>query len=152
MTAAAYLCFEDEPRCVAKLKEAVTLEGDVGAFAALTLARRGHREHMPRALQVLRDPRDPTIQGLAQKFMPCMEYDLLPNWGHVVLQQRVLVLLSNCACSLEERLDLPPAEEECCNVPYEARYKAALAWWSAKGHACDLRDPWLPELRKRKVD
>src|SRR5262249_42599335 len=48
--AAVYLCFENEAKGVAALKKMTKLEGDPGGWAALTLARRGHKDAVPRAI------------------------------------------------------------------------------------------------------
>ena len=52
---AVYLCFEDADAGTAALKRMTEVDGDPGAWAALTLARRGHKDAVPRALEVFRD-------------------------------------------------------------------------------------------------
>src|SRR5262249_18383913 len=49
---AVYLCFEDVEAGTAALRRMTAVEGDPGAWAALTLARRGHKDAVPRALEV----------------------------------------------------------------------------------------------------
>ena len=49
------ICFEDIDAGTVALKRMTAVDGDPGAWAALTLARRGHKDAMPRALQVFRD-------------------------------------------------------------------------------------------------
>ncbi len=53
---AIYLCFEDPVAGTAALKRMTSIDGDAGVWAALTLARRGHKDAVPRALEVFRTP------------------------------------------------------------------------------------------------
>src|SRR5262249_40219233 len=47
---AVYLCYDDADRGMKELKKLTALEGDPGTWAALTLARRGDKDAVPRAL------------------------------------------------------------------------------------------------------
>ncbi len=53
---AVYLCFEDAIAGTAALKRMTAADGDPGVWAALTLARRGDKDAVPRALEVFRSP------------------------------------------------------------------------------------------------
>lgn len=132
---AVYLCFEDLDAGTAALKKLVALDGDPGAGAALTLARRGDREAVPRALRVYRDPPPgPPAERTGMSGVP-----------HGNLQTRVLVLLSNAAqAGGAAKPALPKAEGE--------QYEYLAGWWKEHAAKAVLRDPWLKALEKQKVD
>src|SRR5262249_17031750 len=48
VAAAVYLCYEDEAAGVAELRKLLALPEEAGGWAALTLARRGFKDAMPR--------------------------------------------------------------------------------------------------------
>jgi len=52
---AVYLCFEDETAGKTELKKLMKLPGEPGGWAALTLARRGEKDALPRALDMLQE-------------------------------------------------------------------------------------------------
>ncbi|MHC5058192.1 MAG: hypothetical protein ACYTKD_26335, partial [Planctomycetota bacterium] len=138
---AVYLCFEDEKAGTAELRKLTALEGDPGVWAALTLARRGDKSSMPRALEVLATLGKSNMEGVP----------------HRNLQKRLRVLLSNVARASGLPRPSPPevdihrdydrAEDRARDIH---RYFAR--WWDAHGEKAVLRDPWLPILEKRKID
>ncbi len=81
VAAAVYLAFDDEKEGRARLTRLTKLPGDPGAWAALTLARRGDHRAVPRMLEVLSDDRDGGMAAVP----------------HKNLQKRVTELLSNSA-------------------------------------------------------
>jgi hypothetical protein len=85
VTAAVYLCFEDRDKGVAVLKKMTALEGTPGAWAALTLARRSHKDAVARALQLF-----------PKKWTEDDELENFSSW-QANLQNHLLVLLSNAA-------------------------------------------------------
>lgn len=135
VAAAVYLTFDDEEAGITQLNELKNLPGDPGAWAALTLARRGDKAAVPRLLEVLSTHGQKNMTGAK----------------HRNLQKRVLVLLSNsCAAN---------------NIPFpklggidtnrweaEGHTRAPLAWWLDNQDKITLHDPWLPMLIEQKVD
>jgi hypothetical protein len=132
---AVYLCFEDLDAGTAALKKLTALDGDPGAWAALTLARRGDKDALPRALRVFRDPPPgPPAERTGMSGVP-----------HGNLQKRVLVLLSNAAqAGRAPQPAVPKAEGE--------QWEYLAGWWKDHGGKAVLRDPWLKALEKQKVD
>jgi hypothetical protein len=132
---AVYLCFEDVDAGTAALKRATAVDGDPGAWAALTLARRGHKDAVPRALEVFRDlapvEREQT-GGMAE----------VP---HRNLQKRVLVLLSNSARASGAAQPVTPGQPS-------SSFDSLLGWWKKHGDTLVLNDPWLGILEQQKVD
>jgi hypothetical protein len=132
---AVYLCYEDAEAGTAALKKLTPLEGDPGVWAALTLARRGDRTAVPRALEVFRD-------------LPAEQKDKLGGMAgvpHRNLQKRVLVLLSNSARAGGVPQPALPENEE-------KRLDALLKWWKQHAEKITPQDPWLKLLEKQKVD
>lgn len=126
---AVYLTFQDEKAGLKKLKQLAALPGDPGAWAAITLARRGDKASIPRALEVFDAAADGTIAGEVRE----------------QLQGRLCVLLSNTRST-----PAPPLPNHCEWKP-EAR--AALEkWWAARGPELTLGDPWLAGLEAQHVD
>jgi hypothetical protein len=132
---AVYLCYEDAEAGTAALKKLTALEGDPGVWAALTLARRGDKTAVPRALEVFRE-------------LPKEQRDKQPGMAgvpHGNLQKRVLVLLSNSAQVAGAPQPMLPEEEE--------KHLDALAkWWKQHAEKVVPQDPWLELLEKQKVD
>jgi hypothetical protein len=143
VAAAVYLCYEDEEAGVAALKKLTALEGEPGTWAALTLARRGHADAVPRLLEVFREadekrarPGDSPDEFRAR----AAERD-----EHDNLQARALELLSNSA----KKSDVP--QPPAWTRPNE-RFGRLAAWWKQHGDKVKPHDPWLELLAKQKVD
>jgi hypothetical protein len=133
---AVYLCFEDLDAGKAELKKLTALEGDPGVWAALTLASRGDKDAVPRALEVFELlPQERLAPGIDK-----------PSSHHENLRKRVLVLLSNSARA--GGVPQPPR----LSVRGNGRLEAALAWWKEHGDKVVLTDPWLKILEKQKID
>jgi hypothetical protein len=133
---AVYLCFEDLEAGTAALKRTTALEGDPGSWAALTRARRGHKDAVPRALEVFRElaPAEREFEGVSMAAVP-----------HHNLQKRVLVLLSNSARASGVPQPVPPGQST-------SSWNSLLAWWKKHGDSLVLHDPWLGILEQQKVD
>jgi hypothetical protein len=132
---AVYLCYEDVEAGTVALKKLTALEGDAGVWAALTLARRGDRDAVPRALEVFRElPKDQKdkMSGMA-------------GVSHGNLQKRVLELLSNSAQAGGTPQPALPEEEK-------KHLESLTDWWKQYREKAVLRDPWLKVLEKQKVD
>ncbi|MDZ4287428.1 MAG: hypothetical protein U0984_05695 [Prosthecobacter sp.] len=134
--AAVYLCFEDLPLGMEKLRTFTTLEGDPGAWAALVLATRGEKTAVSRALVVFERRGD----------------------TESCLQARLRVLLSNSAQA--SGVPQPPKFE---GQEYRGdwnsvdaartRFAAAInSWWTQNADKISLTDPWLKTLDAQKVD
>jgi hypothetical protein len=124
---AVYLAFEDEPAGRKKLAELSALPGDAGAWAAITLARRGDKASVPRALQIFETAADGTIAAEVRE----------------QLQGRLCVLLSNTKGA-------PPLGDHC---EWKPELRAALEkWWASRGPELTLVDPWFARLAAQKVD
>ncbi len=135
VTGAVYLCFEDKGEGLKALAALTKLPGDAGAWAALTLARRGDKSAMPRALDVFIERGPYGMAGVP----------------HRNLQKRLLEFLSNSAAAsgLQLPLDWNPQYAEYESDP---PYGAYAAWWQANADRITLRDPWLEMLAKEKID
>lgn len=145
--AAIYLCFENKESSLNHLKAYSQLPGDEGAWAALTLARRGDKAAFARALQVF-SPDEPA------------EYATYNRTNlHYILQQRLMILLSNSAQACG--LPAPPSLDNYFlyypefGAGIEARslrLKVLEKWWAEYSDAILLHDPWLDVLDKAKRD
>lgn len=156
VAAAVYMMFEDEKTATPHLRAFTRLVGVPGAWAALTLARRGDKEAVPRALRVFDTPGWGTMDGAPQRN----------------LQQRLRVLLSN-ACKKGgipmPELEYGPDADEAFDfrrILHRSEYAAwwerrrqqreaftrNRAWWDANKDKLILHDPWLPEFIKQKID
>ncbi len=137
VAAAVYLCFESEAQGKQALARLTGLPGDAGAWAALTLSRRGDKSAMPRALQVLQE-REPF--GMA-------------GVPHRNLQKRVMELISNSASmsriALRNNWNPEYWTEE--TVAF-AIYAEVYGWWQANVDRITLHDPWLEVLAAKKID
>lgn len=132
VAAAVYLTFDDEEAGKKRLRELMKLDGDPGVWAALTLARRGDKSSMPRALKVL------LTHGKRDR-----------AFNHEGLLNRVWVLLSNsCSASGVPFPNIPADEYEAMDNPGDD----PLVWWEANRDKITLYDPWLPMLIEQKVD
>jgi hypothetical protein len=131
---AVYLCFEDLEAGTKALVELSKLEDDPGVWAALTLARRGNKEAVPRALAVFQPRKGERAEEGGMAGVP-----------HGNLQKRVLVLLSNSAKAGAVPQPILPREEA-------QQWEALTSWWRENATKVVLGDPWLPELEKQKVD
>lgn len=132
---AIYLSFENEPEGVRALREFMSLPGDPGALAALNLARRGSKEAASRALDCFLRVPDPTV------------YDRL----HRNLQKRLLVLLSNSAAGSgvpqPGRWGYVEDQDEQLRV-----HENLVDWWNTNSAKLVLRDPWLDEWKRQKIE
>jgi hypothetical protein len=129
--AATYLSFEDEGAGIAHLKRFAELPGDPGAWAALNLARRGHKDYISRALEVLADDAGSPWRARTHRQS---------------LQDRVKVLLSNSAKASALPQPAPPT-----GPPVDAhRYYAD--WWKANRGRVTVSDPWFAVLAEQNVD
>jgi hypothetical protein len=137
VAAAVYLCFENAEAGKQALKELCAVPDDPGAWAALTLVRRGDKAAMKRALEVLNPEKESNMN----------------------FQGVLLTVLSNSAKSsgveqpprLEDYLaeDAPEAEV----MEKLGRYfEAVKVWWAKHEEVMTLRDPWMEVLEKQKVD
>lgn len=135
VAAAVYLGYEDPAAGVAALRRFTALEGDPGAWAALTLARRGHRDAVPRALEVFREL--PPERREAQAGMAGVP--------HRNLQKRVIELLSNAARAGGVPPPVVPEAEG-------RRFDALVGWWKEHGGRAVVADPWFATLERQKVD
>lgn len=145
--AAIYLCFENKESSLNHLKAYSQLPGDEGAWAALTLARRGDKAAFARALQVF-SPDEPA------------EYATYNRTNlHYILQQRLMILLSNSAQACG--LPAPPSLDNYSLYYPEfgagievrsLRLKVLEKWWAEHSDAILLHDPWLDVLDKAKRD
>lgn len=134
---AVYLCYEDEKGGRAALRTMTALPGDAGAWAALTLARRGDQDAVPRALELLRDS-----GPYGSDDMP-----------HRVLRKQLIELFSNSAAPAHVRLPLPWSPEYSV---YETDppdlFDRYTNWWRENRARIRLRDPWLLLLAAKRAD
>ena len=137
VAAAVYLCFEDASDGKQALIELMALPGDAGAWAALTLARRGDKTAMPRALQVLAERGPYEMAGVP----------------HKNLQKRIMELISNSAATNGVALpnDWNPEYSTDDTEPF-SNYANFYGWWQANAGRINLHDPWLEILAAKKID
>ncbi len=137
VAAAVYLALHGEvAEGTAALRELSALPGDAGAWAALTLARRGDRAAVPRAIEAL----NPVHTG-----------NTLPL-AH--LEERVLELLSNTAAAAGlpgPWTQIPHTGVSRTTITGEL-YRSHVAWWTEHGERVTPTDPWFGELSKQRVD
>ena len=141
---AVYLTFEDRELGMSKLEDLTKLPADPGAWAALNLARRGHKPSVSRALEL---------------FASSGQRGHMSGVPHENLQLRLLVLLSNSAAKSgvaqpnptmqEPRFD---ADEQTMKKYQESLRKYYLDWWSENQSKIQMHDPWLKALEAKKVD
>jgi hypothetical protein len=137
VAAAVYLCFENAEAGKQALKELCVLPGDPGAWAALTLVRRGDKAAMKRALEVLNPEKESNMN----------------------FQGVLLTVLSNSA--KRSGVEQPPRVEDFLTEDGEeakivkqlGRYfEAVKGWWAKHEGAMTVGDPWMEVLEKQKVD
>ncbi len=128
---AIYLCYEDLDAGQAALKKLTELKGAPGAWAALTLARRGVKDAVSRALKLFI-----TRDEYKKEFWEATTYHL---------QCRMLILLSNSARTAW--INLPDFPED-----RKKHHQCIANWWKQNGDKLVLGDPWLKILEKQKVD
>jgi hypothetical protein len=138
---AVYLCFEDEAAGMKELAKLAKLDGEAGAWAALTLARRGQKDAVPRVLDMFSSPQ--LLRGERETMM------------HLQLRMQALVLLSNSAQKsglpqpdVTGKLKLARADDADSN----ANWQALRQWWQRHAERLSLHDPWMPVLSKQKLD
>lgn len=140
---AVYLTFENASLGASKLEELSGLPGDPGSWAALNLARRGHKSAVPRALELL------SVAGARGH---------MSGVPHENLQLRLLALLSNSAAASglpQPEPPEPPAYEaaEGEHKKHQADYyNYFVRWWGENCGRLEVRDPWLEILARQKVD
>jgi hypothetical protein len=137
VAAAVYLALHGEvAAATAALRELAALPGDAGAWAALTLARRGERAAVPRAIEAL----NPVHTG-----------NTLPL-AH--LESRVMELLSNTAAAAGLAPPWTPVPHTgiARELATAEIYRSHLDWWRAHGDRATPTDPWLAELAGQKID
>jgi hypothetical protein len=141
VAAAVYLCFENERAGVAELRKLLPLPEEPGAWAALTLARRGYKEAMPRLLEHYLRKR----QTVLYESKELKETNLDP---------RIVELLSNSARAAG--VPQPPEQQDDREAARQAepqRDRLALQeWWKQYESRISLRDPWLEVLAAQKID
>jgi hypothetical protein len=124
---AVYLCFEDEKLGLKELAKLTDLEGEAGAWAALTLARRGQKSAVPRLLALFKDTRP--RMGVLQWY----------------LGLRTLALLSNSAHKSGVAFPKMTADTT-------GDFDTLQQWWQQNANRVTLHDPWLAFLAKQKID
>lgn len=122
VSAAVYLCFDDLAAGLQELERLKIEDGDAGAWAALTLARRGRKESVDRALGLL-------------KPVPNQQFTWNRIWD---LSSQLKVLLSNSAQSAG--ILLPETDAE------------IVDWWAKNSDRLTVGDPWMTELDKERTD
>ncbi len=128
---AVYLCFEDLEQGMGELKKLTALNGEPGTWAALTLARRGQKAAVPRALEAFREgENDPAGMAGAVR----------DNF-----REQILVLFSNSARAADVPQPVIPERSG-------QRFDYLLRWWQQNNDKVVLGDPWLKILEKQKVD
>ena len=129
-----------------RLRQHSQLPGVAGAWAALTLARRGEKGAVPRVLEVFA----PLAEGAKNLIFG-------PDQLRFILQQRLLVLLSNSA----KNSNVPRFFFENYTTFYpefgeggvrERQLKALKKWWAEHADAIELHDPWRGVLEQEKKD
>jgi hypothetical protein len=128
VAAAIHLAFEDETKGRDALRKLTKLPGDPGAWAALTLVRYGERSAIARAAESLSAKHDDLTAGS----------QLRP-----LVVARLLEVVSNTAAAHNQ-----PTPAWLTNKDAAARVQEFFA---QNRHITPV-DPWLPELRRQKVD
>ncbi|MCC6572668.1 MAG: hypothetical protein IT462_02655 [Planctomycetes bacterium] len=133
VAAAVYLCFDDAVQGEKALKEFAKLEGRPGAWAGLTLVRRGHKEYFPRAI----------------KFLHFVPETGMSGTGDELLQQKILELLSNSAAKsgIAQPVTTSYVRRE------EMQFGTVVdVWWEKYKDKIIPFDPWAEELSANKTD
>ena len=140
---AVYLTIDNPPLGIKKLEQLMELPGDPGVWAALNLARRGHKAAMARALEV---------------FATSGQRGHMSGVPHENLQLRLLILLSNSAAISNVPQPTPPSEPayDASQQTFEEYQKKVhqylVEWWHTHQGKIELSDPWLKVLEQQKVD
>jgi hypothetical protein len=140
---AVYLTFENPALGRARLEELMRLPGDPGVWAALNLARRGHKAAVPRAFEIF------SVSGLRGG---------MSGVPHENLQLRLMTLLSNSAAASNLPQPSPPDQPgHDTGIGGWKRYQKRLhryyaEWWQANESKIQLDDPWLELLVQQKID
>ncbi len=131
---AVYLAFEDPEAGTARLRDLVDLEGDPGAWAAITLIRRGEPGALGRALRVFETAGDASMAGVP----------------HRNFQKHLLTVLSNSAA----RSGVEPPPRVHARPPSEAAesFAALRDWVESVRDRLTLHDPWFADLSAQKLD
>jgi hypothetical protein len=140
VAAAVYLSFENEALGESRLEGFCILPGNPGTWAALTLARRGNKAAMMRALEAMR----------AKDFENPFDRRLNGNFA-----LELAVLISNTAASNRVPQPSPPMHPEYLEFERQRAgelYAYYLSWWLQYRDRIHLTDPWLNVLRKQKID
>lgn len=139
---ATYLCFPDEEEGMRALRELTSLPGNPGVWAALTLARRGEKRVIPRALEAFAAQTDPHTSTDLNR----------------ILRARIHVLLSNSTAGRNiPQPSCPPypqdVQKDGVYDQWRNRLYAVLSeWWRDYGGRIELTDPWLDTLSQSKLD
>ena len=138
VASAIYRCFDDEEKGMAALRELTTIRGDAGAWAAITLVRRGDSRAMDRALEVF----------------GAFEWHPTYRGPHALLQEHLRILLSNAAKTSGAPQPAPPGVDDFQNnrQAQADRLDYYRAWWRAFPEKGVVRDPWLPELSRLRIE
>jgi hypothetical protein len=133
---AVYLAYEDSVQGLEALRRSIGLEGFPGFWARVVLASRGDAGVVEEALEAFN--LSPTSDD---------------RHHNTALQARLLVLLSNSA--RVSGLGQPPSDYALFNPRDRGHQKAMKAlrkWWKHAKPRIQLRDPWLDQFAKQKVD
>lgn len=129
---AVYLCFDNEKAGKEELAKLTKLEEEAGAWAALTLARRGDKNAVPRMIEIFKGG------------------DGRLTMVDVGLRFNAQVLLSNSA--KHSGVIQPPRADPMRPWGHQVDYDELRAWWQQNSAKITLNDPWLDVLSKQKVD
>jgi hypothetical protein len=132
---AVYLCFEDEKLGLKELAKLTGLEGEAGAWAALTLARRGNRSAVPRVLDLFKDPKGEQVGPKRAR---------VSQWQWQ-LRLRAVALLSNSAHQSGVAFPTVTADTT-------GNFDTLQRWWQQNADRVTLHDPWLAFLARQKID
>jgi hypothetical protein len=139
---AVYLSFEDHEAGMIALRECAELPGGAGAWAALNLVRRGEKEAMPRALQLLDRPSNKEMYRAFNK----EDAATVPQGN---LEKRLFVLIAN-SCN---KSGIPlPNDFNWDGQFIDPNYTKLVHWWEGHHDQVTIYDPWFEELAAQKID
>jgi len=134
---AIYLSFEEKEEGLRQLREMTYLDGDPGAWAALSLARWGDKSSVARALEVFRTGSGASVAG----------------GFHRELQKRILILLSRSAqtshISQPGLWSVDMFNADRCQAQIFQYYRD---WWDRNQRRLSLRDDSLTLSVKSRVE
>lgn len=134
---AVYLSFEEKEEGLRQLREMTYLDGDPGAWAALSLARWGDKSSVARALEVFRTGSGASVAG----------------GFHRELQKRILILLSRSAqtshISQPGLWSVDMFNADRCQAQIFQYYRD---WWDRNQRRLSLRDDSLTLSVKSRVE